>query len=72
MFSSLWNNTRRAEAATPTPSENNIEAVSFDEGDTVQLGYHYKGTRKQIQGEKEKNALYEGTGGRSVLTREFH
>ena len=61
MFSTrVWKKTRREEAATPTPSVNNIEAVSFDEGDDVQLGYTYKGTEEQIQEEQEKNTLYEG------------
>ncbi|EJK60852.1 hypothetical protein THAOC_18736 [Thalassiosira oceanica] len=60
MFSFI-SKTSREEAATPTPSEMNIESVSFDEEDnkSVRLGYHYKGTEEQIEEEKRKNALYE-------------
>ena len=63
---------RRDEAATPTPSLNNVETVSFDEeGNTaVKLGYHYKGTAEQIQEEKRKNALYEGAADKGK--GEFH
>ena len=62
----------RDEAATPTPSLNNVETVSFDEeGNTaVKLGYHYKGTAEQIQEEKRKNALYEGAADKGK--GEFH
>ncbi|EJK72934.1 hypothetical protein THAOC_05485, partial [Thalassiosira oceanica] len=52
------------EAATPTPSLNNVETVSFDEegnNTSVKLGYYYKGTSEQIKEEKRKNNLYEGT-----------
>ena len=60
----------REKAATPTPSVDNIEAVSFEEEDnpSVKLGYHYRGTAEQIMVEKRKNAAYEGTAER----REFH
>ncbi|EJK56703.1 hypothetical protein THAOC_23360 [Thalassiosira oceanica] len=54
------NKKRREQAATPTPSVNNIESVAVDEENCVQLGYHYKGTEDQIQGEQEKNTWYEG------------
>ena len=50
---------------------NNVETVSFDEGGNtaVKLGYHNKGTAKQIQEEERKNALYEGT---AADRGEFH
>jgi len=54
------NKKRREQAATPTPSVNNIESVAVDEENCVQLGYHYKGTEDQIKGEQEKNTWYEG------------
>ena len=58
-------NTRREQAATPTPSVNNIESISFDDEDnpsetSVQLGYHYEGTVEEIQEEQRKNSWYEG------------
>ena len=58
------------EAASPTPSVDNVETVSFEEeGNTaVKLGHHYKGTAEQIQEEKRKNALYESAADRG----EFH
>mmetsp|Transcript_16593 Transcript_16593/g.38513 ORF Transcript_16593/g.38513 Transcript_16593/m.38513 type:complete len:235 (-) Transcript_16593:91-795(-) len=60
MFSFI-SKTSREVAATPTPSEMNIESVSFDEEDnnSVRLGYHFKGTEEQIEEEKRKNSLYE-------------
>ena len=50
----------REKAASPTPSLNNVETVSFDEIDeegntSVKLGYHPHLTEEQIQEEKRKS-----------------
>ena len=65
MFAREWKKARRAEAATPTPSVNNIESIADEE--CVTLGY-YEANEEQIeeqaeeesQGELEKNACYGG------------
>ena len=69
MFAREWKKARRAEAATPTPSMNNIESIADEE--CVTLGY-YEANEEQTeeqtegqaeeesQGELEKNACYGG------------